>query len=207
MLIDKSNYEVLEWHYHSIDYPEGKRFQITDILDIAWKVTQNLPTADVYVMKAEATTLRAAGSDPNNPKVIAVNLQKAQMVAMIVALVNARSYDDSVSQLEDGVTNTTLKQKVYFLRPTLPYRLYGTLVGNEKVSTDQTVEMLLQSSNQKSPNNSHVFVPERLQNMFRYQKDLQKDMLGHCLLLGLTFMDLCIYKNQESIDKLIKRGE
>lgn len=80
-------------------------------------------------------------------------------------------------------------------------------MGNEKVATDQTVEMLLQTSNQKSPDNSHVFVPERLQNMFRYQKDLQKDMLGHCLLLGLTFMDLCIYKNQESILKLIKRGE
>lgn len=87
------------------------------------------------------------------------------------------------------------------------FRLYGTLVGNEKVSTDQTVDMLLQSSNQKSSNNSHVYVPERLQNMFRLQKELQKDMLGHCLLLGLTFMDLCIYKNQDSIDKLINRGE
>lgn len=80
-------------------------------------------------------------------------------------------------------------------------------MGNEQVATNQTVEMLLKSSNEKSPNNSHVFVPERLQNMFRYQKDLQKDMLGHCLLLGLTFMDLCIYKKQESTDKLIKRGE
>lgn len=43
-------------------------------------------------MKAEATTLRAAGSDPNNPKVLAVNLQRAQMVAMIVALINARDH-------------------------------------------------------------------------------------------------------------------
>lgn len=56
----------------------------------AWRVTQQMPLADIYVMKAEATTLRAAGSDPNNPKVLAVNLQKAQMVAMIVALINAR---------------------------------------------------------------------------------------------------------------------
>lgn len=41
-------------------------------------------------MKAEATSLRASGSDPNNPKVLGVNLQKAQLIAMIVALINAK---------------------------------------------------------------------------------------------------------------------
>lgn len=44
-------------------------------------------------MKAEATTLRASGSDPNNPKVLGVNLQKAQLVAMIIALINCKSND------------------------------------------------------------------------------------------------------------------
>nr|XP_049706708.1 uncharacterized protein LOC110375515 isoform X1 [Helicoverpa armigera] len=207
-LIDKNNYEVQDWRYHGIDYPEGKKFQITDILDIAWRVTQQLPAADIYVMKAEATSLRAAGSDPNNPKVLAVNLQKAQMVAMIIALINARSNrmeqscDDENQNKDDS-----LKQKVYFLRPTLPYRLYGTLVGNERVSTDQLVEMLLRDLSEKSPKNSHAYIPESLQSMFRSQKDLEKDMLGHCLLLSLTFMDLCIYKNQERIAKLVRRGE
>lgn len=43
--------------------------------------------------KAEATTLRASGNDPGNAKVLAVNLQKAQLVAMIVALINARHLD------------------------------------------------------------------------------------------------------------------
>lgn len=81
------------------------------------------------------------------------------------------------------------------------FRLYGTLVGNERVSTDQTVEMLLQN-----PTDSKVRVSEHLVTMFRSQKELQKDMLGHSLLLGLTFMDLCIYKNQESIDKLVRRS-
>uniref|UniRef100_A0A2A4K9L3 Transcription elongation factor, mitochondrial n=1 Tax=Heliothis virescens TaxID=7102 RepID=A0A2A4K9L3_HELVI len=205
-LIDKSSYEVQDWKYQGIDYPEGKKFQITDILDIAWRVTQQLPIADIYVMKAEATSLRAAGSDPNNPKVLAVNLQKAQMVAMIVALINARS--QGMEQSNDGANEDDgLKQKVYFLRPTLPYRLYGTLVGNERVSTDQIVEMLLRDLTEKSPNNSHAYIPESLQSMFRAQKDLEKDMLGHCLLLSLTFMDLCIYKNQERITKLNKRGE
>lgn len=33
-LIDRAKYEVVEWKYHGIDYPESKRFQITDILDI-----------------------------------------------------------------------------------------------------------------------------------------------------------------------------
>ena len=89
-----------------------------------------------------------------------------------------------------------------------PYflRLYGTLVGNERVSTDQTVEEILrEASSRKS--NSHVFVPENLVNEYRNLKELQKDMLGQCLLLALTFMDICIYKNKESINKLLKRGE
>ncbi|XP_037976692.2 uncharacterized protein LOC105391529 isoform X1 [Plutella xylostella] len=197
-LIDRSKYEVLQWQYYGINHPEGKKFQITDILNVAWQVSSQLPLADVCVMKAEATTLRAAGSDPNNPKVIAVNLQKAQLVAMIVALVNARSYrvDDS----EDG----EFIQKVYFLRPTLPFRLYGTLVGNERVSTDQTIEMILQDVTQKTTDGSKVYISDELKSMFRAQKDLQKDMLGHCLLLALTFMDLCVYKNQNRLRTLLK---
>lgn len=89
----------------------------------------------------------------------------------------------------------------------MPYffRLYGTLVGNERVSTERTVTMLLNELKERSPKNSHAYVPEDLQEMFRSQKDLQKDMLGHCLLLSLTFMDLCIYKNQEKVAKLNKR--
>ncbi|XP_073946621.1 uncharacterized protein [Choristoneura fumiferana] len=197
-LIEKKQYEVKEWKYYPIEYPDGKKLQITDIYDIASSITAQLPAADVYVMKAEATSLRAAGSDPSNVKAIAVNLQKAQMIAMLVALIN--SSGDALETSHE--TEETPKHKVYFLRHTLPFRLYGTLVGNERVSTDQTVEMLLQN-----PTDSQVRVSEHLKTMFRSQKELQKDMLGHSLLLGLTFMDLCIYKNQESIEKLIKRNE
>ncbi|KAJ0178114.1 hypothetical protein K1T71_005937 [Dendrolimus kikuchii] len=203
-LIEKNSYEVVEWMYHTIEYPKGKKMQISDMLDISWSITEQLPTADIYVMKAEPTTLRAGGNDPNNPKVIAVNLQKAQMIAMIVALINAREFDGDDNSEE---SQDRLKHKVYFLRPTLPFRLYGTLVGNERVSTEQTVDMLLKTLTTKSNNHSHAYINERLQNMFRSQKDLQKDMLGQCLLLSLTFMDLCVYRNQERINALMKRRE
>ncbi|XP_059046175.1 uncharacterized protein LOC131841843 isoform X2 [Achroia grisella] len=203
-LIDKENYEVLEWNCLSLDYSNDKRLQLTDILNIAWKVTNKLPIADIYVMKAEPTTLRAAGSDPNNPKVLAINLQKSQMVSMIVSLITARS-NDIASRSSNGDNNQELNNNVYFLRPALPYRLYGTLVGNEKVSTDQTVELLLQEINGRTSNNSKVYISPSIQSMYRAQKELQQDILGHCLLLGLTFMDLCIYKNQDSINKLARR--
>ncbi|XP_023950225.2 uncharacterized protein LOC112054613 [Bicyclus anynana] len=204
-LIDRDNYEIQEWKYYHIEYPESNKMQITNILDIAWDVTKKLPSADIYVMKAEASSLRAAGSDPNNPKVLSVNLQKSQLIAMIVALINARQTVCADWETEEKA-NDTLKQKVFFLRPTLPFRLYGTLVGNERVSTDQTVETLLQEVKNRE-NNSQVHVPDKLVAMFRNQKDLQKDMLGQCLLLALTFMDVCIYMNKDSINKLLKRGE
>ncbi|CAH0730006.1 unnamed protein product, partial [Brenthis ino] len=208
VLINRENYVVDEWSYHGIDYPDGKKMQITDILNMAWTLTNNMPLADLYVMKAEATSLRATGSDPNNPKVLGVNLQKAQLVAMMVALINAKNNDMEVNKINEteSQTNQELKQKVYFLRPTLPFRLYGTLVGNERVSTDQTVINLLQEAASRE-SNSHVFVPENLVNDYLSQKELQKDMLGQCLLLALTFMDICIYKNKESINKLLKRTE
>ncbi|XP_069359076.1 uncharacterized protein [Maniola hyperantus] len=179
---------------------------LTETLRQAWDITNQLPTADIYVMKAEATSLRASGSDPNNPKVLGVNLQKAQLVAMIVALINAKNsfYVDGAN--EESSEKLEFKQKVYFLRPTLPFRLYGTLVGNERVSTDQTVETLLQEVKNRE-SNSQVYVPDKLITMFRNQKELQKDMLGQCLLLALTFMDVCIYLNKDSINKLLKRGE
>jgi hypothetical protein len=33
-LIGKEDYELQEWEYHGIDYPDGKRLQITDIMNI-----------------------------------------------------------------------------------------------------------------------------------------------------------------------------
>ncbi|CAK1585937.1 unnamed protein product [Parnassius mnemosyne] len=207
-LIDRDKYAVAEWKYRGIEYPDSKRFPITDILGIAWQITNNLPNADIYVMKSEATSLRASGSDPNNPKVIAFNIQKAQMIAIIVALINAKHNNIShCSTKEDEESVSKLNQRVYFLRSSLPYRLYGTLVGNERVSTDQTVEMLLDEAKEIHSDNSHVHVPEYLISMYRSQKELQKDMLGHCLLLAITFMDLCIYTNEERIRKLTRLGD
>lgn len=33
-LIDRSKYEVVEWEYKPIQYPEGKNLKMTDILDL-----------------------------------------------------------------------------------------------------------------------------------------------------------------------------
>lgn len=79
-------------------------------------------------------------------------------------------------------------------------------MGNERVSTEQTIENLLQEVSRNEAKNQ-VKVPEHLCTMFRQQKDLQKDMLGHCLLMALTFMDICVYRNSDSINKLLKRSE
>ncbi|XP_038223359.1 transcription elongation factor, mitochondrial isoform X2 [Zerene cesonia] len=205
-LIDKSNYEVLEWQYQSIHYPENKRYQLSDILEISWNIVTKLPTADIYVMKAEATSLRASGSDPNNPKVLGINLQKAQMVSMMVAFISARGNMDNVEKDEESSdTEKKFIQNVFFLRSSLPFRLYGTLIGNERVTSDQTVEMLLKEYNEISANNSHVYVPDRLQARFRDEKDLERDMMAQCMLFALTFMDLCIYRNKSKIDKLLSK--
>ncbi|XP_068618601.1 uncharacterized protein [Battus philenor] len=204
-LIDRSNYELLKWNYQGLEHFEGKKVLMTEILDMAWRINGLLPDADIYVMKAESTSLRGGGSDPNNPKVLTVNLQKAQLIAMLFALINAKKNDINISF--DDAEGTKLNQKVYFLRSTLPYRLYRILVGNENVSTDQAVQTILEKAKEICPRNSHVHVGEDLVHMFKSQKELQKDILGHSLLLGLTFMDLCIYHNAKSIAKLTNNDD
>ncbi|XP_047993808.1 transcription elongation factor, mitochondrial [Leguminivora glycinivorella] len=108
-LINRNDYTVTDWRYDPIEYPDGKKLQITDIYDIASSIVHRLPPADIYIMKAEATSLRAAGSDPNNAKAIAVNLQKAQMIAMIVAIINSSNID-----FDDQAKEDIPKHKVYF---------------------------------------------------------------------------------------------
>ncbi|CAK1544899.1 unnamed protein product [Leptosia nina] len=205
-LIEKSQYKLLDWQYHGIEYTNNKNSQLGDILEVAWNITNKLPSTDIYVMKGEATSLRASGSDPNNPKMLGINLQKAQMISMIVALLSARNIHQENSYEEhnnSNIDNIKMKHTVYFLRPSLPFRLYGTLIGKEQVTSDQTVEMLLQNLNSRSPDHTHVYVPDKLKALFRAQRDLPKDMMAQCLLFSLTFMDLCIYKNKEKIDKML----
>lgn len=193
-LIDKEEYKLLEWQYHSMEHKEGKKLQMSDIMATAWQVTTLLPKSDLYVMKSEPTTLRAAGSDPNNPKILAVNLQKSQLISMMVALLNARNHTENVVEME-GDSNK-LTQRVFFLRSTLPFKLFGTLVGNERVSSDQTIEALLPTYTQKCTKKTHVYIPHDIVKSYKSRVELEKDMLGRCLFLALTFMDLCIYKHE-----------
>ncbi|XP_050666395.1 transcription elongation factor, mitochondrial isoform X2 [Leptidea sinapis] len=204
-LIDKDRYEVLDWQYQGIEHPENKKFQLSDILEISWKIVNKLPKADIYVMKAESTSLRGSGSDPSNPKVLAVNLQKFQMISMIVALLSTRANDteDSwSSDSSDKSQNKRFRPNVYFLRSSLPFRVYGTLIGNERVASDQTVETIIRDA-RRTTDCSHVYLSDELKSMFLSQMDLERDMMAQCFLFALTFMDLCVYKNKQKIAQLL----
>lgn len=53
-----------------------------------WDVLKVMPKSDLYVMEAPMTVLRSTGADANNPKSVHVNLQKAQLIAVLNTAIN-----------------------------------------------------------------------------------------------------------------------
>lgn len=54
-----------------------------------WDIFNLLPKSDVFIMEAVPTMLKSIGADSKNPKVVHVNLQRAQLIAVLSAMINA----------------------------------------------------------------------------------------------------------------------
>lgn len=85
--------------------------------------------------------------------------------------------------------------------------MFGLVIGSEKIASVRTVNELLTPypEDYSHPCTPVVFEPE-LKAMYESQPPATKDLLGHALLLILTFMDICIYKNPVSIKALFNNN-
>ena len=186
-----------------------------------------ISTGDVYVL--ESLPSAQGGKQPGSPIQMNINIQKSQFVAMAsVLLANRCQNSDKQSEEpeacgendEDNVLllgkKTKFNQKVFFLRQFLASRLYRIYIGNEKVSTENAVENMLRYNYNEgefdlegSRNNlieQNLHVPHQLREMYNYSDRINRECLGQSLLVGMTFIKLCLLKCTKSLQQLNKRS-
>lgn len=79
-------------------------------------------------------------------------------------------------------------------------RLFRTLVGTERVAALDIVTQLIE--NTSTAPCTPVQVDSQIRGNYMSQSPADKELLGQALMLIISFMDLCIYKNSSSIAAL-----
>lgn len=83
------------------------------------------------------------------------------------------------------------------------FRLFKTLVGNEKVSASRSISQLINGEEECSVPCSPIKVDFDIKTRYHSQNAINKDLMGQALMLVISFMDLCVYKNSKSLNSLI----
>ena len=103
-----------------------------------------------------------------------------------------------------------LLDNCYFVRNFLPSRFYKYLVGKERVATEQILDAIFDYNSTLEhstviPKLESIDIPLELKRNFQDSLPVEKNYLGNSLLLGLTFMKLCIQKCPKCILSLKQR--
>lgn len=102
------------------------------------------------------------------------------------------------------------KHRVFFLRSQLPARLFGVLVGAERVSAQTVVLDILSEAQKNSTTESdmgnqtaNIYTPinvrRDLVDSYLKRTSVEKESLCSSLLLTIAFMDLVMHQNPYSL--------
>lgn len=172
-----------------------RKLHVSELIRNVTQINQLVPEADVYVVEnpAVAQTVAMGSATQTN-----INVQKSQLIAMIMLMLSNR-----VSEHAEIVPN------VYFLKQYTSARLFGIFVGNERVSADTVVRSLMERQigpNEESVKHvqSKVVIPSGLKVLYEENDSAEREFLGQSMLLGLSFLRLCVFKCEDSL-KIFRR--
>jgi transcription elongation factor, mitochondrial len=193
---------VTDWNYFKLD---DKKLTLADLVQMVLLLDKKIPAADVYVFE---TPLVAQQTAPNSPVQININVQKSQLIATLATILAKRGTEsmDTSGGLEP-------QQTVFFLKHYLPSRLFRILVGSERVSNETVVSQLLRThynvKDSVEPKNNadlqrELDVPGELRNYYAKlgnpdSGDFNREYMGQALLIGLTFIRLCVLGCSDSL--------
>lgn len=197
--------QIDEWMCHLIGNDDKKR-SLSDLIQILNQLNEQIPVADTYVVEAQPSA--QGGKQPGNPVQVNVNVQKAQLYAMVCMLVASRS---GLSTLETSEAKKRIadQQRIFFLRTYLASRLYKIYIGKERVSTEDVIKDVLRYGYEAEPTSytlSAIKVPKHLRDFYEESDSLDREFLGQSMLIGLTFLKLCVLKCAQSVKILNKRS-
>lgn len=206
---DENAIGVNEWMCYEVG-SDDKKLSLSDLMQVLVNLNNKIPYADVYVV--EAQQMPQAAKQPGSPVQMNFNIQKAQFLAMLSIMMASRESaimeeateimtqsDFQGLEVPDDVKMRAKSQlNIFFLRNFLSSRLYKTFIGNERVSTEQVVEKLLRYNFSSDQPQDLAFdsidVPQHLREYFHTSSKLDREYMGQSLLVGLTFVKLCILK-------------
>ncbi|XP_039486848.1 uncharacterized protein LOC120448735 [Drosophila santomea] len=188
---------LTHWQHHELN---DKKLHLSELSRRCLYVFHQIPDADCYVM--ESPQMAQASSNPGSIDQQNVNIQKAQVYAIMSFSLMARSDSDE-----------NQKNNVYYMRRFLSARLFNHLVGTERVSSEDTILAMMNVEHQipetESSINLHkqVHFPADLRHLFSQQERYQRELLGQALLLSLAFTRLVLQQDPQSIASVTRNSK
>lgn len=187
---------VEEWHYHEIENNDDEKFNLPCMSKLLVQLTNQVPQANTYVIEALPSFSTSKALKRRQIKMI--NLQKAQYHAMLCALVSARkkNYTHEENLYIDNM---------YFTKPFLHSRFYKFSSGNVQFEAKHIMDLIIEYNAvlnhvQEKPNFESIDVPKNLQAYFKSTTPIEQERLTDSLLVGLSFLKLCVQKCKKCID-------
>ncbi|XP_055588676.1 uncharacterized protein LOC129741008 [Uranotaenia lowii] len=192
-LVKNQPSELTFWNSYKIP---DRKLHVNELIRNVNQMSQLIPEGDVYVIENPAV---AQASAMGNAVQTNINVQKSQLIAMIMLSLSNRCTED----VELSANN------VLFFKQYVSARLFGIFVGNERVSADTVVRSLMER--QVGPNEeivtkvqSRLAIPSGMKVVYEETDSAEKEFLGQSALLGISFLRLCVLKCEDSL-KMFQR--
>uniref|UniRef100_A0A182QT18 Uncharacterized protein n=1 Tax=Anopheles farauti TaxID=69004 RepID=A0A182QT18_9DIPT len=190
------------WNSYNIS---DRKLHINELIRNVSQINQLIPEADVYVVEnppvAQASAMGSAAQTN-------INVQRSQLIGMLMLMLANRP-SPFTGGGADQPTDGSIGSNVFFLKQYLSARLFGIFIGNERVSSEEVIRSFMER--QLAPNEeslesiqSHLAIPSGLKIIYEENDSTEREFLGQSLLLGLTFLRLCVFKCEDSL-KLFRR--
>ncbi|XP_056631786.1 transcription elongation factor, mitochondrial [Diorhabda sublineata] len=191
--------KLVNWNFDSFNNLP-KKMMPNDNFDMVINIIRKIPSSDVYIFETSPSM------GPQNQTSASAYSQQLELSAMLFTLLNT-SVHHNVTLRNVNDTNTpsptSIENRVFYLKSRLSARLFSTLVGQEKVAAVTTINELLNDNVETSEASlpcTKIMVEQQLKAAFDSQTPVNKELLGQALMLVITFMDLCVYKNPAALD-------
>lgn len=196
--LNREENRLVNWNFE-VFTSLPKKMSLDETFAQSIDIIKKIPPGDVYIFE---TNPSLSPQSQTQFSAVSAYTQQLELNAMLLTLLNTSvTHNATLQNPKDDASQKQIENRVFYLKSRIPARLFNTLVGQEKVSAITIIEELLKNGD--GPGSSlpttPVTVEQRLKISFNSQPPAKKELLGQALMLIISFMDLCVYKNPVSI--------
>ncbi|CAG9854471.1 unnamed protein product [Phyllotreta striolata] len=213
--INKENNNLVDWNFQGFSSLPNKMLldetfqQVIELYFNSLDIVEKIPPGDLYIFETHPK-LSPSGQTQNSA--ISAYAQQIELNAMLMALLNTNENRNVTLEKwpkdnEKDKKNCLIENRVFYLKSRTPARLFKTLVGQERVSAISIIQQLLDNNDNFSLPCTPVAVEPKLKTLFNAQISTNKELLGQALMLIISFMDLCVYKNPLALNSVSNQNK